>query len=507
MAYSFDDPTVPERHDLQYFEMFVNRGIYHQGWTACTRHSTPWVVAPLPPIDDDVWELYGPDDWTQARNIANQNPAKLAELQRLFLIEASKYNVLPLDDRRVERFNADLAGRPQLVTGATQLLFGGMGRLSENSVLVIKNKSHAITANITVPDRGAEGVIISQGGAFAGWSLYAKDGKPKYCYNTLGLMSSTVEGDRALTPGDHQVRMEFAYDGGGLGKGGNVTLYVDGDKVGEGRVEATVPMVFSADETTDVGHDTGTGVSSRLRHRRQRVHRSHPLGPDRHRRQGRGPRPPHHTGGTLSHRDGAPIAAGPVDRPCRVGDHPRWAALVAGRLSIHGAESPWDFQVETAHPGRMNGLMMTDVSLDELGPVDFVVVEFPAGASNFTGEMAAELVRLVDSGLIRVIDVLILTKNDDGVVEAMELSDVGALGELQAIEAQLAELLAEEDVEHLAAGHGAGKHCRGAHLGEGITSNTGKGRPKRDESSQNARRAPVLLSVDRRLGADSQPTR
>ena len=261
MAYSFDDATVPERHDLQYFEMFVNRGIYHQGWTACTRHTTPWVIAATPPIDDDVWELYGPDDWTQARNIADQNPAKLAELQRLFLIEAAKYNVLPLDDRRVERFNADLAGRPQLIKGATQLLFGGMGRLSENSVLVIKNKSHAVTANITVPDRGAEGVIISQGGAFAGWSLYAKDGKPKYCYNTLGLMSSTVEGDRPLTPGDHQVRMEFAYDGGGLAKGGTVTLYVDGDKVGEGRVEATVPMAFSADETTDVGRDTGTGVS------------------------------------------------------------------------------------------------------------------------------------------------------------------------------------------------------------------------------------------------------
>ncbi len=146
------------------------------------------MIAPTPPIDDDVWELYGPDDWTQARNIADENPAKLAELQRLFLIEATKYNVLPLDDRRVERFNADLAGRPQLVKGNTQLLFGGMGRLSENSVIVIKNKSHAVTANITVPDDGAEGVIIAQGGAFAGWSLYVKDGKPRYCYNTFGIM-------------------------------------------------------------------------------------------------------------------------------------------------------------------------------------------------------------------------------------------------------------------------------------------------------------------------------
>ena len=261
MIYSFDDATVPERHDLQYFEMFVNRGIYHQGWTACTRHTTPWVVAPTPPIDDDVWELYGPDDWTQARNIADQNPAKLAELQRLFLIEATKYNVLPLDDRRVERFNADIAGRPQLIHGNTQLIFGGMKRLSENSVIVIKNKSHAVTANITVPQQGADGVIIAQGGAFGGWSLYTTGGKPKYCYNTFGIMSTIVEGENALPAGDHQIRVEFGYDGGGLGKGGDVTLYVDGDKVGEGRVDATVPMVFSGDETTDVGCDTGTGVS------------------------------------------------------------------------------------------------------------------------------------------------------------------------------------------------------------------------------------------------------
>jgi arylsulfatase len=215
----------------------------------------------LVPIDDDVWELYGPDDWTQARDIAGQNPAKLAELQRLFLIEAAKYNVLPLDDRRVERFNADLAGRPQLIQGKSQLMFGGMGRLSENSVLVTKNKSHAITANLTVPNGSAEGVIIAQGGAFAGWCIYAKGGTPKYCYNLLGLKRFTIEGDRAIPPGDHQIRVEFDYDGGGLAKGATITLYLDGDKVGDGRLDATVPMVFSGDETTDVGHDAGTGVS------------------------------------------------------------------------------------------------------------------------------------------------------------------------------------------------------------------------------------------------------
>ena len=261
MAYSFDDAEADDRHTTQYFEMFCNRGIYHEGWTACTRHSTPWVATEMPAFDDDVWELYAPDDWTQAHDIAAEQPEKLAELQRLFLIEAGKYNVLPLDDRRFERFNPDLAGRPQLVKGTSQLLFGRMGRLSENSIVKIKNKSHAVTAEIDVPEGGANGVIIAQGGAFGGWALYAKDGKPAYCYNLFGLQQFKVYGDDAIPAGQHQVRMEFTYDGGGLGKGGDVTLFVDGEKVGEGRVDDTVPMVFSADETTDVGSDTATPVS------------------------------------------------------------------------------------------------------------------------------------------------------------------------------------------------------------------------------------------------------
>jgi len=169
--------------------------------------------------------------------------------------------VLPLDDRRIERFNADLVGRPVLVRGNSQILYGGMGRLSESSILNIKNKSHAVTAEVVVPEEGAEGVILAQGGAFAGWSLYAKGGRPTYCYNLLGLQRFKIEGDTAVPPGTHQVRMEFAYDGGGLAKGGTVTLYLDGDQVGEGRVEATVPLIFSADETADVGRDTGSAVS------------------------------------------------------------------------------------------------------------------------------------------------------------------------------------------------------------------------------------------------------
>src|SRR5512136_203823 len=180
MAYSFDDAQAAERHETQYFEMFVNRGIYHKGWSAVTRHSTPFMIEPMLPFDDDVWELYdGSKDWTQARDLAKEMPAKLHELQRLWLIEAAKYNVLPLDDRRHERFNPDLAGRPTLIRGNSQLLFGGMGRLTENCVAVMKNKSFSITAEVEVPAAGAEGVIIAQGGSFGGLSLYAKGGKAK----------------------------------------------------------------------------------------------------------------------------------------------------------------------------------------------------------------------------------------------------------------------------------------------------------------------------------------
>ncbi len=262
MAYSFEDADAADRHETQYFEMFCNRGIYHRGWTAVTRHSTPWeAMAKLPSLDDDAWELYAPEDWTQAHNIAREKPETLHRLQQLFVLEASKYNVFPLDDRRVERFNSDLAGRPTLVHGNTQLLYGGMGRLTENSVLNIKNKSHAITADIEVPAGACRGVIIAQGGAFGGWSLYAKDGRPAYCYNLFGLQRFTVYGATDIPEGEHQVRMEFTYDGGGLGRGGTVDLFLDGKPVGQGRVDATEPMLFSGDETTDLGSDTATPVS------------------------------------------------------------------------------------------------------------------------------------------------------------------------------------------------------------------------------------------------------
>ena len=264
MAYSFDAATAEDRHTTQYFEMFANRGIYHNGWTAVTKHRTPWemIGAETVALDDDVWELYDTTtDWTQARDLAKEQPERLRELQRLWLIEVTKYNVLPLDTRGAERFNSDVAGRPTLIRGATQILFPGMGHLNENCVVNIKNKSHSVTAEVLVAGGGASGVLLAQGGVSCGWSLYVKDGKPKYCYNLFGIEMFYAESERVIPDGTHQIRMEFAYDGGGPAKGGTVTLYIDGQKVGEGRVDATAPVIFSADETTDVGRETGSVVT------------------------------------------------------------------------------------------------------------------------------------------------------------------------------------------------------------------------------------------------------
>ena len=267
MAYSFDSGSAEDRHRTQYFEIGGNRGIYHEGWTAVTKHATPWIaLAELPAFEDDVWELYAPGDWTQAHDLAAQMPDKLGELQELFLEEARRYDVLPLDDRRVERFDATIAGRPQLITGTSQILYGGMGRLTEATVINTKNVSHAVAADVVVPEQGASGVIVAQGGAFGGWSLYLRaDGVPVYCYNLLGLESTKVAGSQPLAPGRRRVAMVFDYDGGGPGRGGAVTLLVDGEPVGEGRLERTVPLVFSLDETCDVGRDGGLPVSDDYR--------------------------------------------------------------------------------------------------------------------------------------------------------------------------------------------------------------------------------------------------
>ena len=263
IAYSYGDANAAERHTTQYFEMFGNRGIYSEGWTACTKHSTPWLlVGKLPSFQDDVWELYAPNDWSQSRNIAAENPNKLRELQQLFLIEGAKYNVFPLDDRRAERLNSDLAGRPDLLAGRTSMtLYPGMSHMNENTVLNIKNKSYAITVRITVPNDTASGCIIAQGGRFAGWCLYLKSGVPAHCYNFLGFEHIYARGAQPLAIGTHTLRYEFVYDGGGVAKGGNGTLLVDGQKVGQARLERTIPFLFSADDFTDIGKDFGAPVT------------------------------------------------------------------------------------------------------------------------------------------------------------------------------------------------------------------------------------------------------
>jgi arylsulfatase A-like enzyme len=260
MVPTFTDAKADENHLVQYFEMMGNRGLYLDGWTACTRHRTPWKADAPPPFDEDVWELYAPDDWTQANNIVDTDPKRLADLQRLWLIEATKYNVVPLDDRGFERVNPDIAGRPQVITGNSQLLFQGM-RVTEACVLTLKNKSHTVTAQVTVPEAGADGVLITQGGEYGGWTLYCLQGTLKYCYNFFGIEHYIVGSDTPIPAGEHQLRMAFKYDGGGLAKGGDVTLFCDGRQIGQGRVEQTQPMGYSADESCDVGSDTGSPAS------------------------------------------------------------------------------------------------------------------------------------------------------------------------------------------------------------------------------------------------------
>jgi arylsulfatase len=264
MKYTFEDAAAEELHDTQYFEMFGNRGIYHKGWTAVTRHRTPWILTgAAPPFDDDVWELYDTNkDWSQAHDLAKAMPDKLHELQRLWLIEATRHNLLPMDDRGAERFDPAVAGRPVIISGNSQVLANGMGGLNENGVINLKNKSYSVTAQVTVPaGTTANGVILAQGGIPGGWMFYVKDGMPTYLYNLLGIHEFKTTATEAVPSGTHQVRMEFAYDGGGPAKGGNVTLYIDGKAVGSGRVEQTAPIIFSADELTEVGRKGGSPMT------------------------------------------------------------------------------------------------------------------------------------------------------------------------------------------------------------------------------------------------------
>lgn len=264
MVYSFDAADAKERHATQYFEMFGNRAIYQDGWFARVIHKAPWEPKARRALDDDsAWELYDTrTDFSLVNDLSKQNPQKLAELQALFLQEAERNYALPIDDRVFDRVNAELVGRPDLMAGRTAItLAQGMTGMSENVFLNIKNKSKTITAEVEIPEgTAANGTIIAQGGRFGGWSLYVKDGVPAYDYNFLGLERTTIAGKEQLKPGKATIRFEFAYDGGGFGKGGKATLFVNDQQVGEGRIERTQPMIFSADETADVGIDLATPV-------------------------------------------------------------------------------------------------------------------------------------------------------------------------------------------------------------------------------------------------------
>jgi arylsulfatase A-like enzyme len=263
LAYTFADPKAASRHTTQYFEIFGNRAIYHDGWLAGTVHRAAWEFKVRRPLEEDIWELYDTrSDFSLANDLAAKNPDKLKELQEIFLKEAVKNSVLPLDDRTLERLNAAMVGRPDLMAGRTSLtVHQGMTGMSENAFINVKNRSHTITADVDIPKSGANGVILAQGGRFGGWSLFVKDGKPTYTYNWLGLQRYTVAAKQALPAGKTTIRVEFAYDGGGAGKGGVGTLFVNGKNVATGRIERTQCCAFSIDDAADVGADEGTPVT------------------------------------------------------------------------------------------------------------------------------------------------------------------------------------------------------------------------------------------------------
>lgn len=268
-AFSFDDANAADRHTTQYFEMFGNRGIYDNGWVACTRHSIPWLMAANPPLKDDVWELYNVnEDFSQANNLAASNPEKLKELQALFIKEATKNHVFPIDDRRSERFNAEIAGRPDLMGPRTSLtLYEGMTGISESAFINIKGKNYAITSEVDLKDANTNGVIISQAGRFGGWVLYMKGGKVKHEYNFFGLEHTNIASPQALAAGKHEIKYEFVPDDPKPGAGGKCVLYIDGQKVAEGQIPKTQPFAYSADEGVDVGVDNETNVSNDYKER------------------------------------------------------------------------------------------------------------------------------------------------------------------------------------------------------------------------------------------------
>jgi arylsulfatase len=266
LAYTFDkaNAAAATRHNTQYFEMFGNRALYHDGWMASTvPYREPWNGTAPPPkdiVNGIKWELFDlSKDWTQNNDVAAANPNKLKELQDMFWVEAAKYQVLPLDASALTRF---IAPRPSIVAGRSEFTYTkrlvGVPLGTAPSIL---NKSFSITADLDVPADGGNGMLVTQGGRFGGWGLYLLNGKPVFTYNLLDLARPKVEGSTALSPGRHTIEFSFKVDGPGLGKGGTGTITVDGKVAGSGKFPHTIPFALEASETFDIGSDTGTGVN------------------------------------------------------------------------------------------------------------------------------------------------------------------------------------------------------------------------------------------------------
>ena len=267
LVYTFEDSTAPSKHTTQYFEMFGNRAIYHDGWVAATTPEVaPWDTAAesegrIPPVLEYKWELYKvSDDFSESVDLAAAEPAKLKALQDLFWTEAEKYNVLPIENGRIDRF--DVNNRPSLTAGRDVFTYyPGLVRIPEGAAPDTKNKSWQIKAEVIIPQGGADGMLLTQGGRFAGFGFYILNGKPVFCYNLAGVQRYYVAGRDRLQPGAHTIGFDFKYDGSGIGKGGLGTIQVDGKTVATGRIERTLPVRLALDETLDCGEDTGTPVS------------------------------------------------------------------------------------------------------------------------------------------------------------------------------------------------------------------------------------------------------
>jgi arylsulfatase len=262
LAFTFDDANAPEKHTVQYFEMFGNRGVYQDGWYARTIHRPAWRQKPDNTLQEDKWELYNnKEDFSLANDLAAQNPDKLKAMQDLFMAEAEKYHVLPLDDRLLERTNAELMGRPTVMGNRNSVTYGeGMKGMGVDVFIDLRNTSYTITAEVAIDAKG-NGVIVCQGGRFGGLSFYIKSGKPAFSYNYLGMESTQIMAAEPLKPGNYKLVYDFKYDGGGMGKGGVGTISVNDKKIAEKRLEKTQPGIFSVDDLADIGTDDGTHVA------------------------------------------------------------------------------------------------------------------------------------------------------------------------------------------------------------------------------------------------------